>query len=142
MDRTAGEERRPTREEATMDWKLELVALPVTDVDKAIGFYRDQVGFNLDHDHTVNENLRFVQLTPPGSGCSIAIGKGLVGTDQGPITTLQMVVADIEAAHAHLTERGVAVSDVDDTPWGSFVYFKDPDGHAWAVQQVVPRASA
>jgi predicted enzyme related to lactoylglutathione lyase len=124
-----------------MDWKLELVTLPVSDPDKAIAFYRDQVGFNLDHDHTVSDELRFVQLTPPGSGCSIAFGKGLARPEQGPITTLQLVVADIEAAHAHLTERGVAVTDIEDMPWGSFVYFEDLDGNVWGVQQVVPRGA-
>ncbi len=122
-----------------MDWKLELIILPVTDVDRSIAFYRDQVGFNLDHDHTVDENIRFVQLTPPGSGCSISFGKGLIQGEQGLIRTLQLVVTDIEAAHAHLTERGVAVSPIADLEWGSFVYFQDPDGNAWAVQQVVPR---
>jgi predicted enzyme related to lactoylglutathione lyase len=122
-----------------MDWKLELVALPVTDVDRAKAFYCDQVGFHVDHDHTVDENIRFVQLTPPGSACSIAFGRGIVPDGQAPITTLQLVVPDIEAAHAHLTERGVAVSPIDDQPWGSFVYFQDPFGNAWAVQQVVPR---
>ena len=125
-----------------MDWKLELIILPVTDVDRSIAFYRDQVGFNLDHDHTVDENIRFVQLTPPGSACSIAIGRGLVPDDQGPIMTLQIVVPDIEAAHAHLAERGVEVSPIDDQAWGSFVYFRDPFGNAWAVQQVVPRTKA
>jgi predicted enzyme related to lactoylglutathione lyase len=122
-----------------MDWKLELIVLPVTDIDRSVGFYRDQVGFNLDHDHAVDENIRFVQLTPPGSGCSIAFGKGLIQGEQGPIRTLQLVVTDIEAAHAELTERGVAVSPIADMEWGSFVYFQDPDGNAWAVQQVVPR---
>jgi predicted enzyme related to lactoylglutathione lyase len=122
-----------------MDWKLELVALPVTDVDQAKAFYCDRVGFHMDHDHTVDENIRFVQLTPPGSACSIAFGRGIVPEDQAPITTLQIVVPDIEAAHAHLTERGVEVSPIDDQPWGSFVYFKDPFGNAWAVQQVLPR---
>jgi len=125
-----------------MDWKLELIALPVADVDKAKAFYVDRVGFTLDHDHTVDENIRFVQLTPPGSACSIAFGRGLVQEGQGPVTSLQIVVSDIEAAHAHLTERGVGVSPIDDQPWGSFVYFHDPDGNAWAVQQVVPRSSA
>jgi predicted enzyme related to lactoylglutathione lyase len=123
-----------------MEWKLELIALPVSDIDAAIAFYRDQVGFHLDHDHTVNEDLRFVQLTPPGSGCSIAIGKGLLRQEQPPITTLQLVVADIEAAHAHLAEHGVKVSEIEDLPWGSFVHFADPDGNSWAVQAIQPRA--
>ena len=125
-----------------MDYRLELISLPVSDVDRAKAFYVDQVGFNADHDHTVDENIRFVQVTPPGSACSIAFGRGLVPDDQGPIMTLQIVVPDIEAAHAHLTERGVEVSPIDDQPWGSFVYFKDPFGNAWAVQQVVPRSQA
>jgi predicted enzyme related to lactoylglutathione lyase len=124
-----------------MDWKLELIVLPVTDVDRSIAFYRDQVGFNLDHDHTVDENIRFVQLTPPGSGCSVAFGKGLIQGEQGRIRTLQLVVTDIEAAHAHLTEHGVAVSPIADLEWGSFEYFEDPDANAWAVQQVVPRTT-
>ena len=125
-----------------MDWKLELVALPVADVDRAIAFYRDQLGWNLDHDMTVSDDMRFVQVTPPGSGCSIAIGKGLIRGEQAPIRTLQVVVPDIEPAHAHLVERGVAVSDIDDQPWGSFCYFDDPDGNAWAVQAIVPRGAA
>lgn len=122
-----------------MDWKLELIALPVADVDRSIAFYVEQLGWNLDHDHTVSDEVRFVQVTGPGSGCSIAIGKGLIEGDQPPITTLQVVVDDIEAAHAFLTERGVACSAIDDQPWGSFVFFTDPDGNAWAVQQTVPR---
>lgn len=122
-----------------MDWKLELIALPVADADRSIAFYVEQLGWNLDHDHTVHEGLRFIQVTGPGSGCSIAFGPGLVEGDQGPITSLQVVVDDIEAAHAHLTERGVEVTPIDDQPWGSFVYFRDPDGNAWAVQQKVPR---
>jgi predicted enzyme related to lactoylglutathione lyase len=122
-----------------VDWKLELVILPVTDVDRALAFYRDQVGFNVDHDHTVSEAIRFVQLTPPGSACSIAFGRGLIQGDQGPIRTLQMVVPDIEEAHAHLSDRGVAVSPIADLEWGSFVYFEDPDANAWSVQQIVPR---
>jgi predicted enzyme related to lactoylglutathione lyase len=125
-----------------MDWKLELVALPVADVDRAIAFYRDQLGWNLDHDITVSDEVRFVQVTPPGSGCSIAIGKGLTRGEQGPIRTLQVVVPDIEQAHAHLVARGVTVGDIDDQPWGSFCYFDDPDGNSWAVQAIVPRGAA
>jgi len=124
-----------------MDCKLELTALPVSDVDRSIAFYVDQLGWHLDHDHTVSDEIRFVQVTPPGSACSIAIGKGLINGEQGPIRTLQVVVPDVEAAHRELTAGGVAVSPVDDMPWGSFVYFQDPDGNAWAVQQVVPRAT-
>lgn len=124
-----------------MDWKLELVVLPVSDIDRSAAFYRDQIGFIVDHDQTADEDIRFVQCTPPGSACSIAFGKGLVPDDQGPIKTLQLVVTDIEAAHADLKSTGVAVSDIADLAWGSFVYFADPDGNAWAVQQIVPRSS-
>lgn len=122
-----------------MDWKLELVAIPVTDVDRAKAFYADQVGFNADHDHVVSDEMRFVQLTPPGSGCSIALGKGIVDTEPGSVQGVQLVVADIEAAHAHLVERGVEVSDVQDFPWGRFVFFSDPDGNGWAVQEIQAR---
>jgi predicted enzyme related to lactoylglutathione lyase len=123
-----------------MDWKLELVAVPVSDVDRAKNFYSEQVGFNLDHDHQVGDGIRFVQLTPPGSACSIAIGTGLgelppPGSAQG----LQIVVADVEAARAQLVERGVEASEVQHFPWGSFVFFKDPDGNGWALQQIPPR---
>jgi catechol 2,3-dioxygenase-like lactoylglutathione lyase family enzyme len=124
-----------------MDWKLELIALPVADVDRSIAFYVEQLGWHLDHDHTVSDDVRFVQVTGPGSACSIAIGKGLIVGEQAPITTLQVVVTDITAAHAFLTERGVECSPIDDQPWGSFVYFTDPDGNAWAIQQVVPRGA-
>jgi catechol 2,3-dioxygenase-like lactoylglutathione lyase family enzyme len=122
-----------------MDWKLELVAIPVSDVDRAKAFYVDQVGFNPDQDHTVSDELRFVQLTPRGSGCSIAIGTGLTDAAPGSVQGMQMVVPDIHAAHAELTERGVEVSDVQEYPWGSFVFFNDPDGNKWAVQQLPPR---
>ncbi len=120
-----------------MDWKLELVAVPVTDVDRAKAFYTDKAGFNADHDHTVSDEIRFVQLTPPGSACSIAIGKGVSHAEPGSVQGLQMVVADIEAARAELVERGVEVGDVQDFPWGRFVFFSDPDGNGWAVQQIV-----
>jgi catechol 2,3-dioxygenase-like lactoylglutathione lyase family enzyme len=122
-----------------MDWKLELVAIPVSDVDRAKAFYVDQVGFNPDQDHTVGDDLRFVQLTPRGSGCSIAIGTGLTDATPGSVQGMQMVVPDIHAAHTELTERGVEVSDVQEYPWGSFVFFNDPDGNKWAVQQLPPR---
>src|SRR5262249_50406267 len=115
-----------------MDWKLELVAVPVSDVDRAKAFYTDRVGFNADHDHTVSDEIRFVQLTPPGSGCSIAIGKGLVEGEPGSIKGLQMTVTDIKAAHSELAQRGVDVSDVEQMPWGAFVFFNDPDGNKWA----------
>ena len=122
-----------------MDWKLELVIIPVSDVDRAKAFYTDKAGFNADHDVTVSEEIRFVQLTPPGSACSIAIGKGLVEGAPGSVRGLQMVVADIEEAHKELTARGAQVSDVQDLPWGRFVFFADPDGNKWAVQQLLPR---
>jgi catechol 2,3-dioxygenase-like lactoylglutathione lyase family enzyme len=120
-----------------MEYKLEVVPVPVTDVDRAKAFYTEKAGFNADHDHEVNEDLRFVQLTPPGSACSIAIGKGLVDTPPGSVQGLQLVVGDIEAAHDDLAGRGVEVSDVQDFPWGRFVFFKDPDGNSWSVQQIV-----
>lgn len=122
-----------------MDWKLELVAIPVSDVDRAKAFYTDKIGFNADHDHTVSEEMRFVQLTPPGSGCSIALGKGIVEGAPGSVKGLQMVVADIEEAHKELVGRGAEVSDIQDLPWGRFVFFADPDGNKWAVQQLLPR---
>jgi predicted enzyme related to lactoylglutathione lyase len=112
------------------------VAVPVTDVDRAKAFYVDQVGFVADMDQEVSDEIRFVQLTPPGSACSIAIGKGLTKMPPGSLDSLQMVVADAEAARAELLGRGVAVSEVDVMPWGSFVYFTDPDGNAWALQQL------
>src|ERR671916_83714 len=117
-----------------MDFKLELIAVPVSDVDRAKAFYTEQAGFNADHDHQVNENLRFVQLTPPGSACSIAIGSGVTEVEPGSVQGLQLVVSDIDAAHADLSGRGVEVSPVQDFPWGRFVFFKDPDGNGWAVQ--------
>ena len=119
-----------------MDWKLELIAVPVSDVDRAKAFYVDQVGFNADHDHQVTDELRFVQLTPPGSACSIAIGDGLVDTAPGSLKGLQVVVTDIEAAHAHLKGRGVEVSEVQDFPWGRFVFFADQDGNGWSIQEI------
>jgi catechol 2,3-dioxygenase-like lactoylglutathione lyase family enzyme len=127
------------REEARMDWKLELVAIPVSDVDRAKEFYVEKAGFNADHDHDVSDDIRFVQLTPPGSACSIAIGKGVTDAAPGSVQGMQMVVDDIDAAHAELVERGVEVGDVQDFPWGSFVFFSDPDGNKWAVQQIQPR---
>ena len=120
-----------------MDWKLELVAIPVADVDRAKAFYTERAGFNADHDHRVSDELRFVQLTPPGSACSIALGTGVTQAEPGSVQGMQLVVADIEAAHAELVERGVEVSDVQDFAWGRFVFFRDPDGNGWAVQQLV-----
>jgi catechol 2,3-dioxygenase-like lactoylglutathione lyase family enzyme len=122
-----------------MDWKLELVAVPVSDVDRAKAFYAEKVGFHADHDQQVNPTLRFVQLTPPGSACSIYIGTGLTKMKPGLIEGLQMVVPDIEKAHDQLAERGVDVSDIQDLAWGRFVYFSDPDGNKWAVQQLPQR---
>jgi predicted enzyme related to lactoylglutathione lyase len=119
-----------------MDFKLELVHIPVSDVDRAKAFYTDNAGFNADHDFQVSDQIRFVQLTPPGSACSIAIGTGL-GSDAAPgsVQGMQVVVSDIEAARAELAGRGVDVSEVQDYPWGRFVFFSDPDGNRWAVQE-------
>jgi catechol 2,3-dioxygenase-like lactoylglutathione lyase family enzyme len=122
-----------------MDWKLELVAVPVSDVERAKAFYTEKAGFNADHDHRVSDEIRFVQLTPPGSACSIAIGSGIVDTPPGSAQGLQLVVADIDAARAELAERGVEVGEVQQFPWGSFVFFKDPDGNGWSVQQIPAR---
>ncbi len=122
-----------------MDWKIELVSVPVSDVDRAKAFYTERIGFNADHDHTVSEEMRFVQLTPPGSACSIAIGNGIVDSAPGSLQGLQMVVSDVEAARAELAGRGVEVGEVQTFPWGSFVFFSDPDGNGWAVQQLPPR---
>ena len=125
-----------------MDYKLELIAVPVSDADRAKAYYVDQAGFNPDHDHQVNENLRFIQLTPPGSACSITIGTGIVDTEPGSVQGLQLVVEDADAAHADLAGRGVEVSDVQDFPWGRFVFFKDPDGNGWSVQEIQRPGSA
>lgn len=122
-----------------MDFKLELVPVPVSDADRSIAFYVDKVGFHLDHDHTVNDDLRFVQLTPPGSTCSIALGKGVVSSAPGSLRGLQLVVSDIHAARAQLLSRGVEVGEVETFPWGAFVFFSDPDGNAWSVQQILNR---
>lgn len=122
-----------------MDWKIELVAIPVTDVDRAKAFYVDQVGFTADHDHQVNEDLRFVQLTPPGSACSVVLGTGVTQMQPGSQKGVQIVVGDVEAARHELVGRGVSASDVAVTPWGSFVTFSDPDGNTWSLQQVPPR---
>jgi predicted enzyme related to lactoylglutathione lyase len=122
-----------------MDWKLELVIIPVSDIDRAKAFYTDKAGFNADHDHTVSDEIRFVQLTPPGSACSIAIGKGITDAAPGSVVGLQMVVPDIEAAHDELFKRGAEVSEIQELAWGRFVFFADPDGNKWAVQQLLPR---
>jgi predicted enzyme related to lactoylglutathione lyase len=122
-----------------VDFKLELVAIPVSDVDRAKAFYTEKAGFNADHDHTVSDEIRFVQLTPPGSACSIALGKGVIDTPPGSVQGMQLVVSDIHAAREELAGRGVDVSEVQDFPWGSFVFFSDPDGNGWAVQELPPR---
>jgi catechol 2,3-dioxygenase-like lactoylglutathione lyase family enzyme len=122
-----------------MDWKIELVAIPVTDVDRAKAFYVEHVGFHADHDYQVNDNLRFVQLTPPGSACSIVLGTGITEMAPGSQRGVQVVVADVAAARRELIAHGVEASDIDVQPWGSFVTFADPDGNTWALQQVPPR---
>jgi len=122
-----------------VDWRLELVQVPVSDVDRAKAFYTEKAGFNLDHDHRVSDEIRFVQLTPPGSACSIALGIGLGDMPAGSVQGLQLVVSDVHAAREELLERGVEVGAVQDFPWGSFVFFSDPDGNSWAVQQLPPR---
>jgi predicted enzyme related to lactoylglutathione lyase len=122
-----------------MDFKLELIAIPVTDVDRAKTFYAEQVGFVAEHDHTVSEEIRFVQLTPPGSACSIALGRGIIDAEPGSARGMQMTVEDAHAARAELAGRGVEVSEVTEFPWGSFVFFEDPDGNRWALQQLPTR---
>jgi predicted enzyme related to lactoylglutathione lyase len=122
-----------------VDWRLELVQVPVSDVDRAKAFYTEKAGFNADQDHRVSDEIRFVQLTPPGSACSIALGTGLSGMEPGSVQGLQLVVSDIEAAREELVERGVEVSEVQKFDWGSFVFFSDPDGNGWAVQQIPAR---
>jgi len=119
-----------------MDWKLELIAIPVSDVDRAKAFYVDQAGFVADHDHRVSDELRFVQLTPPGSACSIAIGEGLTDAAPGSVAGLQLVVADADAARDELAARGLDAGEVQDLPWGRFLFFADPDGNRWSVQQL------
>jgi catechol 2,3-dioxygenase-like lactoylglutathione lyase family enzyme len=122
-----------------MDCKLELVVLPVADADRAKAFYVDQVGFHADFDQVVSDDVRFIQLTPVGSACSIALGKGLTDAEPGSVKGLQVVVSDIHVAHDDLAANGVDVGDVEVFPWGSFVYFNDPDGNRWSVQQLVAR---
>ncbi len=119
-----------------MDYKLELVAVPVSDVNRAKAFYTEQVGFVEDHDHRVSDDLRFIQLTPPGSACSITIGTGITGAVPGSLEGLQLVVSDIEAAREELRGRGVEAGDIQDFPWGRFIFFSDPDGNRWAIQQI------
>jgi predicted enzyme related to lactoylglutathione lyase len=122
-----------------MNFTLELIAVPVSDTDRAKAFY-EQVGFNADHDHRVSDGLRFVQLTPPGSGCSIAIGEGISPSEPGSMQGLQLVVRDVDEARALLVERGVEVSEIDVQPWSRFVHFQDPDGNGWSVQEIRDRA--
>jgi predicted enzyme related to lactoylglutathione lyase len=122
-----------------MDFKLELIAVPVSDVDRAKAFYTEQAGFNADHDHRVSDDIRFVQLTPPGSACSISIGQGITTALPGSVQGLQLVVSDITAAAEELSGRGVEIGEIQDFPWGRFVFFSDPDGNGWAVQEVPSR---
>lgn len=122
-----------------MDYRLELIAVPVSDADRAKRFYTEQAGFVEDHDHRVSDELRFIQLTPPGSACSIALGVGISSREPGSLDGLQLVVSDIEVAHAELAGRGVDVSEIQEFPWGRFVFFRDPDGNGWAVQEIQAR---
>jgi predicted enzyme related to lactoylglutathione lyase len=122
-----------------MDWKIELLAVPISDIDRAKRFYVDQLGFNADHDHTVDENIRFVQLTPPGSACSIVLDHGLSNMKPGTIEGIQAVVADADAAREQLVANGIEASEVREFPWGRFVFFTDLDGNGWALQQMPPR---
>jgi catechol 2,3-dioxygenase-like lactoylglutathione lyase family enzyme len=122
-----------------LDWKLELVVVPVSDVERAKKFYVDQLGFHADHDHVVSDEVRFVQLTPPGSACSIALGTGLTDAAPGSVRGIQLVVDDVHQARGELAGRGVEVGDVQEFPWGSFVFFADPDGNRWSVQQIPQR---
>ena len=122
-----------------MDWKIELIFIPVTDVDRAKAFDVDQIGFHADYDQRVNDELRFVQLTPPGSACSIAFGTGITQMAPGSQRGVQVVVSDAAAARQHLIDHGVQASDVDVQPWGHFVTFDDPDGNGWILQQLPSR---
>lgn len=122
-----------------MDWKIELLAVPVSDIDRAKTFYVDQLGFNADHDIPVNDNLRFVQLTPPGSACSIVLDTNMTDMAPGSQRGIQVVVADAEAARAQIVTKGVDASEVQDMPWGRFVFFSDPDGNGWALQELPAR---
>jgi predicted enzyme related to lactoylglutathione lyase len=120
-----------------MDWKLELIQVPVSDVDRAKAFYTDKVGFNADHDHQVSDEIRFVQLTPPGSACSVALTTGAHEMEPGSVEGLQIVIPDADAARAELLDRGVDATDVQEFPWGRFVFFSDPDGNGWALQEPI-----
>lgn len=122
-----------------MDWKIELLAVPVTDIDRAKDFYVNQLGFNADHDIPVDENLRFVQLTPPGSACSIVLDINMTPMAAGSQQGIQVVVASAETAREQLLANGVEVGDVEEFPWGRFVFFSDPDGNGWALQEISAR---
>ena len=122
-----------------MDWKIELLAVPVSDIDRAKRFYTEQIGFNADYDHRVDENTRFVQLTPPGSACSILLDHGMTGMQPGSLEGIQIVIADADAARKQLLDNGVEASEVQEFPWGRFVFFSDPDGNSWSLQQLPAR---
>jgi catechol 2,3-dioxygenase-like lactoylglutathione lyase family enzyme len=124
-----------------MDWKIELVAIPVSDDDRAIAFYTEKLGFVLDHDYPMSDELRFVQLTPPGSACSIVLGKGITEMPPGSQKGVQIVISDADAAHAELTARGVELGDIQTLPWGRFIFFSDPDGNTWSLQEIPNRAA-
>jgi catechol 2,3-dioxygenase-like lactoylglutathione lyase family enzyme len=123
-----------------MDWKLELIQVPVSDVDRAKAFYTDKLNFNADHDHQVSDEIRFVQLTPPGSACSIALTTGAHEMEPGSVEGLQIVIPDADAARAELLDRGVDATDVQEFPWGRFIFFSDPDGNGWALQEPIRTA--
>jgi predicted enzyme related to lactoylglutathione lyase len=123
-----------------MEMKIELIPIPVTDVDRAKTFYVDKAGFNADHDHKVNENLRFVQLTPAGSACSIVLGVGITSMKPGSVNAYQMVVPDVRKLREELLQRGVEVSEIDEQPWGVFARFSDPDGNVWSLQEIPPKS--
>jgi catechol 2,3-dioxygenase-like lactoylglutathione lyase family enzyme len=123
----------------TMQMKLELIAVPVSDVDRAKAFYTEKIGFHADHDYQVREDLRFVQLTPPGSACSIVIGVGITTMQPGSLEGLLMVISDVKSVREELIKRGVDMSEIDVQPWGSFAYFRDPDGNRWSLQQIPSR---
>ena len=125
---------------ADMNWKIELVAIPVSDVDRAKAFYVDQVGFNADHDFQVDENVRFVQLTPPGSACSVVLGTGITTMPPGSQKGVQIVIPDADEARQHLVDNGVTASEVQVMPWGRFVFFSDPDGNEWSLQELPVRS--
>jgi predicted enzyme related to lactoylglutathione lyase len=122
-----------------MDWKLELIQVPVSDVDRAKAFYTEKIGFEAEHDAQPSEEVRFVQLTPPGSACSISFTTGVHDMQPGSLEGLQLVVGDADAAREELIQRGVEVGEVQEFPWGRFVFFSDPDGNSWSVQQLPPR---